>query len=74
MIVKTETRQNKTNTNARSAPVKLKTSLYLSVAAIGVAVLLSTPAAQLRAQQSAPPGVSVGDGDLGGVVSGAERA
>ena len=50
--------------------MRLKTSLYLSVAAIGVAVLLSTPAAQLRAQQSAPPGVSVGDGDLGGVVSG----
>ena len=50
--------------------MRRKTSLYLSVAAIGVAVLLSTPAAQLRAQQSAPPGVSVGDGDLGGVVSG----
>src|SRR6476469_75073 len=50
--------------------MRLKTSLYLSVAAIGVAVLLSTRAAQLRAQQSAPPGVSVGDGDLGGVVSG----
>ena len=28
--------------------MRLKTSLYLSVAAIGVAVLLSTPAAQLR--------------------------
>src|SRR3954453_8797791 len=50
--------------------MRRKTSLYLSVAAIGVAVLLSTPTAQLRAQQSAPPGVSVGDGDLGGVVSG----
>src|SRR4051812_286908 len=50
--------------------MRLKTSLYLSVAAVGVAMLLSTPAAQLRAQQSAPPGVSVGDGDLGGVVSG----
>src|SRR3954470_23190377 len=50
--------------------MRLKIRLYLSVAAIGVAVLLSTPAAQLRAQQSAPPGVSVGDGDLGGVVSG----
>ena len=50
--------------------MRLKTSLYLSVAAIGVAVLLSTPTAQLRAQQSAPPGVSIGDGDLGGVVSG----
>src|SRR3954468_23410178 len=50
--------------------MRLKTSLYLSVAAIGVAVLLSTPTAQLRAQKNAPPGVSVGDGDLGGVVSG----
>ena len=41
--------------------MRLKTSLYLGVAAIGIAVLLAAPAAQLRAQQSAPPGVSVGD-------------
>ena len=50
--------------------MRLKTSLYLSVAAIGVAVLLNTPAEQLHAQQAAPAGVSVGDSDLGGVVSG----
>ena len=43
--------------------MRLKTSLYLSVAAIGVAVLLSTPTAQLRAQQ---PSVSKAIGDLEG--------
>src|SRR5215831_4466699 len=48
----------------------LKTRLLLSVAAIGVAVLLAAPPAQLNAQQSAPPGVTVGDSDLGGVVRG----
>ena len=50
--------------------MRLKASLYLSVAAIGGAVLLGAPSMQLRAQQGAPAGVSIGDGDLGGVVSG----
>ena len=49
--------------------MELKTSLYLG-AAIGIAVLLAAPPAQLRAQQGAPPAVSVGDSDLGGVVRG----
>src|SRR5437016_474191 len=48
----------------------LRTRLCLSVAAIGIAVLLAAPPAQLNAQQSASPGVSVGDSDLGGVVRG----
>ena len=51
--------------------MELRSRLYVSVAAIGVVVLLTAPPAQLRAQQSAPPGVSVGDSDLGGVVRGA---
>ena len=50
--------------------MRLKPSLYLSVAAIGGAVLLSAPSMQLRAQQDAPASVSIGDSDLGGVVSG----
>src|SRR4029077_13183721 len=50
--------------------MRLKASLYLSVAAIGVAVLLSAPSVQLRAQPGAPAGVNIGEGDLGGVVSG----
>ena len=50
--------------------MRRKASLYLSVAAIGGAVLLSAPSMQLRAQQGAPAGVSIGDSDLGGVVSG----
>jgi hypothetical protein len=40
------------------------------VAAIAVAMFLTGATAQLRAQQSAPPGVTVGESDLGGVVTG----
>src|ERR1700745_49836 len=47
-----------------------KASLHLSVAAIGTALLLVAPAARLAAQQTAPAGVTVGESDLGGVVSG----
>ena len=43
------------------------TSLYLSAAAIAAATLSPAP---LQAQQSGPPRVSIGDSDLGGVVSG----
>src|SRR5262245_44060569 len=50
--------------------MRLKAKLYLSVAAIGIAVLLAAPPAQLHAQQGAPPGVTVGESDLGGVVRG----
>src|SRR5258708_2407940 len=50
--------------------MKIRSSLYLGVAAIGVAGLLSASSVPLSAQQNAPPGVIVGDADLGGVVRG----
>jgi hypothetical protein len=50
--------------------MRLKARLYLSVAAIGIAVLLAAPPAQLGAQQGTPPAVTVGESDLGGVVRG----
>ena len=46
-----------------------KASLHLSVAAIGAALLLIVPEAQLDAQQP-PAGVTVGESDIGGVVTG----
>src|SRR6266436_9337519 len=50
--------------------MKTKSQLYLSVAAIAVAVCLSAPSAQLNAQQPANPAIHVGANDLGGVVNG----
>ncbi|MET0633397.1 MAG: carboxypeptidase-like regulatory domain-containing protein [Xanthobacteraceae bacterium] len=50
--------------------MRTKSRLYLSVAAIALAGLLAASAVPLNAQQSAPPGVSVGATDLGGVVTG----
>src|SRR5437899_10037931 len=47
-----------------------KASLHLSGAAIGAALLLTLSPAQLAAQQTAPAGVTIGESDLGGVVSG----
>jgi len=47
-----------------------KASLHLSGAAIGAALLLTLSPAQLPAQQTTPAGVTVGESDLGGVVSG----
>src|SRR5262249_24247373 len=47
-----------------------KASLPLSVAAMGAALLLSLSPARLAAQQTAPAGVTVGESDLGGGVSG----
>ena len=44
--------------------------LRVGVAAIAVTMFLTGAMAQLRAQQSAPPGVTVGEADLGGVVTG----
>ena len=46
----------------------LKTGLYLSVAALGVAALLAAPPAQLSAQT---PAVAIDNDDIGGVVTGA---
>ena len=44
--------------------------LCLSAAAIGIAVLAATPFSRASAQQSSPPGVTVGQSDLGGAVTG----
>src|SRR5690242_118091 len=49
--------------------MKRRTSLLLTVAAVALGALLMSPSTHLSAQQSAPPGVTVGDGDLGGVVT-----
>src|SRR5712692_2137324 len=47
-----------------------KASLHLSGAAIGAALLLTLSPAQLAAQQTSPAGVTIGEADLGGVVTG----
>src|SRR6202790_5438159 len=52
----------------RSRHMRTRSALYLSVAAIAVAAVLADAPAQLNAQQS--PAVSIGNTDLGGVVSG----
>src|SRR5215510_11362528 len=56
-----EKRKNRT----RSAPMTLKARLYVTVAAIGIASLVS--AAPLRAQTA----VAIDNDDIGGVVTGA---
>jgi hypothetical protein len=45
--------------------MKLKTGLYLGAAAIGIAILVGTPPAQLSAQT---PAVAIDNDDIGGVV------
>src|SRR5205085_2878522 len=50
-------------------PFMTKTGLCSSVAAIAVATLLAATPGAVRAQQ-ADPAIQVGDGDLGGVVTG----
>src|SRR5262245_8655954 len=54
-------------TCTRSAPMRLKARLYLTVAAIGIASLLAAAPAQLRAQTA----VAIDNDDIGGVVTGA---
>src|SRR5262245_3660334 len=54
----------------RSASMRPKANLYLSVAAIGAALLLTVLPARLAAQPTAPAGVTGGESDLGGGVSG----
>src|SRR6266516_1309070 len=61
--VRSSARENKNRT--RSAPMTLKASLYVAVAAIGIASFVW--AAPLRAQTA----VAIDNDDLGGVVSGA---
>jgi hypothetical protein len=47
----------------------VRAGLYVGVAAMAIAALVGAPPARVSAQQPAPAGVSVGDGDLGGVVT-----
>src|ERR1700704_488909 len=54
------------NQSTRSAPMKLKTRLHVSVAAIGVAAFLAAAPAQLNAQTA----VAIDADDIGGVVTG----
>src|SRR5512138_3282662 len=49
----------------------VRAGLFLGVAAVAIAALVGVPPAQVSAQQPAPAGVSVGDSDLGGVVTSA---
>src|SRR5713226_9532886 len=46
--------------------------LYLGMAAVGIAVLLTASAARLSAQQNTAEAVRIGDNDLGGVVTSAQ--
>src|SRR5262245_30384573 len=48
----------------------VRAGLFLGVAAIAIATLVSAPP-EVSAQQQAPAGISVGDSDLGGVVTSA---
>ena len=55
----------------RNRSVRNRSALYLSVAAIAVAAVLTGAPARLVAQQAQPSAaVSIGNTDLGGVVSG----
>src|SRR5215470_3368112 len=54
-------------TRTRSAPMRLKARLCLTVAAIGLAALLAAAPARLSAQTA----VAIDDDDIGGVVTGA---
>src|SRR5262245_20614550 len=51
--------------------MKRKTSLLLSVAAVALGALLLSSSTHVSAQQSAPAGVTVGDSDVGGIVTSA---
>ena len=48
--------------------MSIKSRLYFGVAVIALAGVLAAPPARLSAQQSTPPGVTVGATDIGGVV------
>src|SRR5262249_25883761 len=60
-------RDDTKTTCTRSAPMRLKASLYLTVAAIGIASLVAAAPAQLRAQTA----IAIDNDDIGGVVTGA---
>jgi hypothetical protein len=44
--------------------------LYISMVAVGIAVLVTVSSARLNAQQSTDPAIRIGNNDLGGVVTG----
>ena len=48
--------------------MSIKSRLYFGVATIALAALLAAPPTRLSAQQSTPPGVTVGATDIGGAV------
>ncbi len=50
--------------------MKSTKGLYLGVAAIAIALVLGGPSTRSNAQQTTAAGISIGDSDLGGVVSG----
>src|SRR5713226_1793669 len=54
----------------RSAPMMMKSSLYLSVAAVAIAVVLTGSTVELAAQQAAATLVAIDSDDIGGVVRG----
>jgi hypothetical protein len=43
--------------------------LYISMVAVGIAVLLTVSSARLNAQQSTDPAIRIGNNDLGGIVT-----
>src|SRR5712671_4808845 len=53
----------------QGADMKIRTGRYLGAAAIAIAALLGAPSAPVQAQQTSAAGITVGDSDLGGVVS-----
>src|SRR2546423_1603716 len=57
--------------NGRNTSMKTSAALYGSIAALAITALLVTVSPQLSAQQSALPGITLGDSDLGGVVTSA---
>jgi hypothetical protein len=52
--------------------MRIRTGLYLGVAAIAIAALLGAPSAPVSAQQTSAAGITIGDSDLGGVVTSAK--
>ena len=52
--------------------MRTKTTLLLGVAAMAIATFASAPPSRLNAQQTALASVSIGDNDLGGVVTSAK--
>src|ERR671923_620952 len=53
----------------RSGDMRTTRGLYISMVAVGIAVLLTVSSARLNAQQSTDPAIRIGNSDLGGVVT-----